>query len=59
MEGSLSEPVAHTSTGAAYSSPPVVRMTQREVASSQRASSTARPKRRNAPTSKRSTHWRM
>ena len=59
MEGSLSEPVAHTSTGAPYSSPPVVRTTQRALASSQRASSTARPKRRCSPTSKRSTHPRM
>ena len=29
MDGSLSDPVAHTSTGAAYSSPPIVRTTQR------------------------------
>ena len=41
MEGSLSEPVAHTSTGARYSSPPAARTTQRPAASSQRASSTA------------------
>ena len=59
MDGSLSDPVAHTSTGAPYSSPPVVRTSQRAAASSQRASSTVRSKRRYPPTSKRSTQSRM
>ena len=44
MEGSLSDPVAQTSTGAVYSSPPTVRTTQRAALSSQRASSTGRSK---------------
>ncbi len=59
MDGSLSGPVAQTSTGAAYSSPSTVRMCQRSASASQRASATEQPKRRWPPISKRSTHWRM
>ena len=59
MDGSLSDPVAHTSTGATYSSPPLVRTTQLVAASSQRASDTGRLKCSDPPMSKRSTHWRM
>ena len=59
MDGSLSDPVAHTSTGALYSSPEVVCTTQRAEGSSHRASATVRPKRKWPPTSKRSTQARM